>query len=120
MKMEIVVVVAFVIAGLILTFGGIALMIFGVSADEEGDFPRFLTHKIVTRVAAVCLALLALGFPVIAFGNEKYFPASFLLSAVALLIATRILFGNKARWATWTAAGLIAVLIVFPMLIKLR
>ena len=118
--MEIVVVVAFVIAALILTCGGIALMIFGVSADEEGDFPHFLTHKIVTRVAAVCLALLALGFPVIAFGNEKYFPASFLLSAVALLIATRILFGITARWATLTAAGLIAVLIVFPMLIKLR
>jgi len=116
--MEFVVVAAFLIATLVLVCGGVVLMFFGISADDDSDFPPFLKHKVVTRVAATSLVLIALGFPVISSGNEKFFPWSFLFSAVALLAAVRTLLGSKAQWATWAAAGLIAVMIVSPIVLQ--
>jgi len=116
--METVVVVAFLISTLVLICGGMVLMFLGVSADDDRDFPSFLTHKVVARVAAVCLILVAVGFPVIAYGNPKFFPWSFLMSAVALLAAVRVLIGSKAHWATCVAAALIAGLLAAPLLLQ--
>lgn len=108
----------FIIATLGLLCCGIVVIFFGISADDDSDFPPFLRRKIVKRVVATCLIFIALGFPVIASGNEKFFLASFLLSAVALLAAMRTLLGSKAQWATWAASGLIMATIIFPLVLK--
>jgi hypothetical protein len=116
--METVVVVLFLIATIVLMCGGIVVMFFAVSADESRDFPSFLKAEVVAKVAALCLLLIALGFPVIASGNPKFYPWSYLMAAVALLADVRVFLGRRAHWATWLAAGLVTALIAAPLFLQ--
>lgn len=117
MDFETIVVAVFIIATLVLAGGGIVLIFFGVAGDDDSDFPVFLRHKVIARTAAACLLFVALGFPVIAYSNEKAFPWSFLLSGVALLAAIRLYLGPKAQWATWICAGLVGTLLLAPLVL---
>jgi hypothetical protein len=72
----------------------------------------FISERVVSRGLVACLAVIAIGFPVVMSGNERVATLRFFLSGAAALVAIRVGVGPKASWATWAAGLLVAATIV--------
>jgi hypothetical protein len=112
---ETLVVAAFLGATVILFLGGIVFMFLRILVNAPHELP-LMRHRLFLSLVAGLLILVAAGFPVIAHDNPKFFPWSFVLSAVMVLAAIRLVLGAKARWAAWLAASLLLVIFGFAIL----
>ena len=108
--LESLIVVAFLIAVLTLLAIGAAVALFGFSSRDGLRIP-FLTNRALRGASATLLVVAAIGFPVVLGGNERAELARFILSGITLLVAACVAFGQRARWAIWTAGALVAIMI---------
>jgi len=112
---ETLVVAAFLVSTVVLFIAGIMFMLLRILVDEPGELP-LMRRRLFPSLVAGLLILVAAGFPVIAHDNPKFFPWSFVFSAVMVLAAIRLVLGAKARWAVWLAASLLLVIFGFAKL----